>query len=182
MANSSISRRAVLPAVVAGATAVALTDAGAADRRTRRYAAQAGPAGFTRGQSLITAFFLPAVQSTANLPAVQFQLTLFTLDGQLIGTSEFQVQPGRGAASTLQGFADGSVRLDGKPVNVTLDAGQQVHVYGILIGLLLPAVQTPAATLQCANNVPLADQVGAGLGPTTYVIPFLPAVQFTGGV
>ena len=177
MSNGVVSRRAVLPTLVGGAVSgaavLALADRSEADpKRLVPFEAVAGPASLVAGQTLVSSLFLPAVQKNA-LPAVQFELRLFTLDGKLIGTDRYSLALGQGAATTLQIMGDGSAQLNGQAIDLTVSPGTQVSIIAVLIGLLLPAVQLPNVTLQCSNN--FAAQTGAaiGLGAVTYILPFI---------
>jgi hypothetical protein len=174
MGNEAISRRVVVPALASGALAGFLAEpADAKGEQSKRFVATAGPAGLTRNQTMISSYFLPAVQAPGNRPPMKFRLALMSIQGILIGLLEESLSPGQGSAAMLEAFGDGSVRLNGKPVDMSIAEGTQVHVIAILIGLLLPAVQPAAATLQVSNHLRNENGGPAGLGPVSYILPYI---------
>jgi hypothetical protein len=178
MADDAISRRSVLPALVAGTAALAtLAPTPAEAARKPQSMSACGPCFVRRGQTLSISYFLPGLRDQM----ATFLVNLRTLDGQDLGSFEDRILSGRGVRFFLKVLSDGScwlVRPD-REVNLRLDVnveeGGDLPIIGILIGLLLPAVQKvrigPVGTIECSNN--MRTPGGAeGLGPVVYSASF----------
>lgn len=146
MADPRISRRAIVPGLAVGAAA-ALAPISAEAAKLRRVSSALGPCRVFRGHRLTFQFFLPAGPRVVTQPS-SFQLSLQTLDGTTFVQHEFQLVPGRGTEVTLDVLQDGSALFNGVPVVGDFDGdGTGDAIIGILIGLLLPAVQAVRGTV-----------------------------------
>ncbi|MFN3649902.1 MAG: hypothetical protein ACK47B_09985 [Armatimonadota bacterium] len=186
MADDSISRRAVLPAVLAGAAVVAAAgDPAAAAVKRPQYLGACGPCIIMPGQSLTFSYFNPVPEESAGGPGslarnrsrgtYVFQGRL--LPRHLLATFEDTLGPGEGVKITFRRLVDGSLWLIREDQELHVAVGDltgdgPAEICFVLVALLLPAVQAareaarrvgPSACVQLSNNS--RGVAGEGPGP-----------------
>lgn len=119
-----------------------------------------GPLGTVPGQTAEIVFFLPETRAAGRPPAPVRLVLLNAITGEQLASKDFQA-----------GGVPGGGCLEWENIEVNQDVpGQRTEVVGLLIGLLRPSADLPAASLQVLDT------------QTQKTVAALPAVQHSGGV
>jgi hypothetical protein len=179
MSSKNVSRRSLVPSLTAGAVGALAVSAPAANAAAARGRSTliAGPCGVWPGHNLSLQFFFPRGQRPGF--SAQCRLTLRSLDGDVLVTHDFELQPGTGIEAELAVDADGSVRFNGKVVQAP---GLSLVLSRVILELAIAIARTVTGTAAAAAGGVAKVQATAtsfvpGKAPgeqnVDYILPFI---------